>query len=197
MIEDGRRLPVAIAAAFQDALVGIVSFCPQGHRIKVKGHLAGRKGICPTCGARFRIPLTSAFAPGSVSPPAPLPEARFVSLDAALAAGLPRVVPLQVGAARADAHDPAPADEEHVECEPHESSAPAHPLIAERPDLAWCLAVPGGTASDPLAAADMQAWLESGRATGDELVWRADWAEWRPIAGAFPELFGPGSRRPA
>jgi len=35
--------------------MGIVSHCPNGHRVKVKDHLAGRKGICPSCGARFRI----------------------------------------------------------------------------------------------------------------------------------------------
>jgi hypothetical protein len=156
MIGGGWRPAGVAPAVCRDAFVGIVSFCPQGHRVKVKAHLAGRKGICPTCGARFRIPLTSAFAPGSVSPPAPLPA----------------------------------ADEVHVECEPHEPSAPAHPLIAERPDLAWCLAVAGGKASDPLAAPAMQAWLESGAATGNELVWRADWADWRPIGTAFPEYFG-------
>jgi hypothetical protein len=190
MIGGGWRPAGVAPAVFRDAFVGIVSFCPQGHRVKVKAHLAGRKGICPTCGARFRIPLTSAFAPGSVSPPAPLPAARLVSLDAALAADLPRVVPLSVDAPQATAVDPALADEVHVECEPHEPSAPAHPLIAERPDLAWCLAVAGGKASDPLAAPAMQAWLESGAATGNELVWRADWADWRPIGTAFPEYFG-------
>ena len=36
--------------------MGIVSFCPNGHRVKVKDHLAGKKGICPSCGERFRIP---------------------------------------------------------------------------------------------------------------------------------------------
>lgn len=102
--------------------MGIVAFCPQGHRVKVKDELAGRKGICPECGARFRIPLESSSAP-VVSPgpsqapvavgqsPAPLavgatapaatapsgtPVARIVSLDPALAATLPRAIPLAV-----------------------------------------------------------------------------------------------------
>ena len=42
-------------------------------------------------------------------------------------------------------------------------------------------------ASEPLAAEAMQAWLEAGRPTGVELVWRADWPDWRPIAHVFPE----------
>jgi len=98
--------------------MGIVAFCPQGHRVKVKDHLAGRKGICPECGARFRIPLESAGAPPSspvlpaaagpsasaaaVTNPGPppatsptgTPVARIVSLDPELAATLPRAIPL-------------------------------------------------------------------------------------------------------
>jgi hypothetical protein len=39
--------------------MGIVAYCPNDHRVKVKDNLAGKKGICPTCGARFRIPFES------------------------------------------------------------------------------------------------------------------------------------------
>ncbi|MFM8413815.1 MAG: hypothetical protein ACKOCX_03735 [Planctomycetota bacterium] len=96
--------------------MGIVAFCPEGHRVKVKEELAGRKGICPHCGARFRIPeaTDSPSAPLSTLPAAAvpaavpdvmkpgasavstsgLPIARFVSLDAELAATLPRALPL-------------------------------------------------------------------------------------------------------
>ncbi|MDA0254026.1 MAG: hypothetical protein O3C39_10275 [Planctomycetota bacterium] len=86
--------------------MGIIAFCPNHHRIKVKDHLAGKKGICPHCGARFRIPTESEpAAPAEASPPAAAvresaaadrarPMARFVSLDAEWAATLPRALPL-------------------------------------------------------------------------------------------------------
>ncbi len=90
--------------------MGIVAYCPNHHRVKVKDDLAGRKGICPTCGARFRIPLESQAEPtaaqppattptAAMAPPAPapittLPVAEIVSFDEALAATLPRAVPL-------------------------------------------------------------------------------------------------------
>jgi hypothetical protein len=85
--------------------MGIVAFCPQGHRVKVKDEFAGRKGICPECGTRFRIPLESSPAPLASSGPAPAaapaatspsgtPVARIVSLDPDLAATLPRAIPL-------------------------------------------------------------------------------------------------------
>lgn len=87
--------------------MGIVASCPQGHRVKVKDHLAGRKGICPECGTRFRIPLQASpagertpaagatpVASDAGTPAAGTPLARFVSLDAVLAATLPRALPL-------------------------------------------------------------------------------------------------------
>jgi hypothetical protein len=88
--------------------MGIVSFCPNKHRVKVKDELAGRKGICPTCGARFRIPLESQPEPAPPAPapaaapaaataatlsPTGLPVAAIVSFDAGFAATLPRVLP--------------------------------------------------------------------------------------------------------
>jgi hypothetical protein len=89
--------------------MGIVAYCPNQHRVKVKDELAGRKGICPTCGVRFRIPRTSqpepaaglapvpaAVAPAASAAPSPpdRPVAEIVSLDPDLAATLPRALPL-------------------------------------------------------------------------------------------------------
>jgi hypothetical protein len=78
--------------------MGIVSFCPNGHRVKVKDHLAGRKGICPRCGSRFRIPSAAqpALAARTAAPVAValMPAARIVSFDATLAAGLPPALAL-------------------------------------------------------------------------------------------------------
>lgn len=172
--------------------MGIVSFCPQGHRVKVKDHLAGKKGVCPTCGARFRIPLASVAAPMTGPASAALPEAAIVSLDATIAARLPRVLLLNRATEPALGRPPGPAKPARVEPVEEEvelvvEEARHHPAIAERSDLAWCIALPGGTASEPMQADALQAWLDSGQPTGDELVWRADWAEWRPISGVFPE----------
>ncbi len=168
--------------------MGIVAYCPRGHRVKVKDDLAGRKGICPQCAARFRIPEKGAE----------LPLARVVSLDEAEAAGLPRARaanrsgasrPQQPAAAEPGVTHPAAAD-------PVAAVEPAavHPSIAERPDLSWCLAVPGGQPSPPLSGEAMQRWLEAGHATGEELVWRADWPDWVAIRSVFPGLVPPARR---
>jgi hypothetical protein len=39
--------------------MGIRFLCPNGHRLNVKGFLAGKRGVCPHCGAKMRIPLES------------------------------------------------------------------------------------------------------------------------------------------
>lgn len=175
--------------------MGIVSFCPQGHRVKVKDVLAGKKGICPTCGARFRIPKVSAPPPAVTPAAAALPLATVVSLDATEAERLPRAVPFDLPAAKPVMPAATAVEVEHLPeatAEPVEFEEDAahvvvlHPAIAERVDLAWCHAVPGGAASEPLGAEAMQAWLDSGQAVAGALVWRADWPEWRPLRAVFP-----------
>jgi hypothetical protein len=43
--------------------MGIRFSCPNGHRLNVKEFLAGKRGICPQCGAKFVIPLSNHTAP--------------------------------------------------------------------------------------------------------------------------------------
>lgn len=174
--------------------MGIVAVCPNGHRVKVKDELAGRKGICPTCAARFRIPREAPrAAPEQRHDPAVgVPVARIVSLDPLVAASLPVAVADESADVWHDAPDFTPVDDESSggdrpaapEPLPDEVAAPT--AVDERPDLAWCVAVRGGTPSAPLDAAAMRAWLESGVASADHVVWRQDWPDWRPLADVFP-----------
>src|SRR5437870_8275387 len=39
--------------------MGIKFHCPNGHKLNVKAFLAGKKGVCPKCGAKMRIPTAS------------------------------------------------------------------------------------------------------------------------------------------
>lgn len=160
--------------------MGIVAFCPNGHRVKVRDELAGRKGICPQCQSRFRIPKN-----GEAS----LPTARVVSLDPDVAAALPRaLLPGQPAvAAPAAVASPVPPPVSPPVAQP----VAFHPVLAERPDRTWCVALPGGQPSAPLPVAAMQQWLDGGTITGDELVWRDDWPEWIEIRRVFPDRLPP------
>src|SRR5829696_8910632 len=39
--------------------MGIRFNCPSGHKLNVKEFLAGKRGVCPQCGAKFVIPMPS------------------------------------------------------------------------------------------------------------------------------------------
>jgi hypothetical protein len=43
--------------------MGIRFRCPSGHKLHVKAFLAGKRGVCPHCGARFVIPATEEAEP--------------------------------------------------------------------------------------------------------------------------------------
>ena len=83
--------------------MGIEAFCPNGHRMKVKDHLAGRLGVCPTCGVRFRLPDASGGQlqrsdipigePPTQAASEELPAAHLLQLDPAAVAALPIAVP--------------------------------------------------------------------------------------------------------
>jgi len=47
--------------------MGIRLQCPNGHRVHVKAFLAGKRGVCPECGARFDIPADAGTAAGDAT----------------------------------------------------------------------------------------------------------------------------------
>jgi hypothetical protein len=70
--------------------MGIRFSCPNGHKLNVKETLAGKRGICPACGAKFVIP--SATDSGSVTG-SPAPSVAASSQSAAgSAAAAPSIV---------------------------------------------------------------------------------------------------------
>ncbi len=49
--------------------MGIRFTCPNGHKLNVKEHLAGKRGVCPSCGAKVVIPAASEANGGSATAP--------------------------------------------------------------------------------------------------------------------------------
>jgi hypothetical protein len=47
--------------------MGIRLHCPNGHKVHVKAFLAGKRGVCPQCGARFDIPADAGVAAGDAT----------------------------------------------------------------------------------------------------------------------------------
>src|SRR3954454_10101863 len=51
------RNPFYFAAYCRGHDMGIRFSCPNGHKLNVKTFLAGKRGVCPQCGAKFEIPI--------------------------------------------------------------------------------------------------------------------------------------------
>jgi hypothetical protein len=114
--------------------MGIRFSCPNGHKLNVKESLAGKRGICPACGAKFVIPSVGDSTPATGS------QAAGVTTSAQSAAASAAAAP-SVVIALADAPPAAPVV-------PTSPAAPAVNVAAPR--------LPGAQspAASPIAASD-------------------------------------------
>ncbi len=63
--------------------MGIRFYCPNGHKLNVKSFQAGRRGICPFCGAKIIIPLQSTRKSGKAERSAQSGAEREIVLQSA------------------------------------------------------------------------------------------------------------------
>jgi len=141
--------------------MGIRFQCPNGHKLHVKAFLAGKRGICPECEARFIVPRESGVRVQSLSEPDSQP-APVVSSAAQQAASSEESVPLA---------DPEDSNE----------SGPA----------IWHVRHSTGEQFGPATEAEMRVWITEGRVAGDSWVWQPGWSDWQQASLVFPELTGP------
>jgi len=227
--------------------MGIRVYCPNGHKLNVKSFLAGKRGVCPHCGAKFDIPAADASksdekkvqSVGSVAaggtatatlaspssaemraghggkgaigiwqPPTTVPAGKPVvpvtPVAQPLTSGVP-VVPVTVpggglpgSSATLGTSSPAGVTPVGIGPAPVVPGAPAaagwptspDPL-AEAPEACWYVRPPSGGQYGPAKPNIMRQWLAEGRVTGDSLVWREGWTDWKLASATFPSLGAP------
>ncbi len=86
--------------------MGIRFSCPNGHKLNVKENLAGKRGVCPACGAKFVIP--SAGDARQITDSQPGSVTASAQSASASAAGAPSIVIAIADAPPAPAAPPAP-----------------------------------------------------------------------------------------
>ena len=155
--------------------MGIRFTCPQGHRLHVKSFLAGKRGICPHCGARFDIPLTDTGRVDAVF--APRHQSRRLqpgSSAIAIAQGITTSVPAVNGelSSAATATADAPAESEAA---------------------SWYVRPTSGGQYGPIDDQLVRQWIRESRLAADSLVWRDDWPDWRRASDVFAELAQPAT----
>lgn len=139
-----------------------------GKRLHVKAELAGKRGICPKCGERFRIPLADqewSIRLGS-------PEDPGGSAQRRLAPSL--------------REDPPGVDQ------PADSGAQRSPrrrvgLLDSEPEAIWYVRPPSGGQYGPAKSPLLRQWVGEHRVAADALVWRDGWPQWREAIDVFPE----------
>jgi hypothetical protein len=205
--------------------MGIKFNCPNGHKLNVKSFLAGKKGVCPHCGAKFRIPMEG----GDDGDDRPAPahgsngtKPRAMAVAAPTGAGVPAMPPFPVGGVSTPVTMPAaapvmpmstgagPYGAPAMPMMPAPAAAPAMPLqmppmpspaladaISEAPSASWYVRPPSGSQYGPARGDVMRKWIAEGRVSGDSLVWREGWPDWRTAGQVFPSLATAGGVAPS
>jgi len=168
--------------------MGIKFHCPKGHKLNVKSFLAGKKGVCPKCGTKVRIPTVS--EPGLVDSDLEETDAshggtvKSNGSGAIAAAPAPPAPAVSVApvAPHAAAHQAAHAM----------GTATADDPIAEAPAAIWYVRPPTGGQYGPARGEIMRKWIAEGRVSSDSLVWREGWTDWQSAGKLFPTLQAAG-----
>lgn len=174
--------------------MGIRLECPNGHKLHVKSYLAGKRGICPDCGAKFIIPSASqiglaetvenGLANDETQRPTeelrePIPDNTSEPAAAAPAAQTTTAtVVSQENVASAAPAEPVPP-----------VADVATPPIAQPPETFWFVRPPSGGQFGPVIEDTLKSWIAEGRITEDALLWCNGWPEWklaRDVAEQLP-----------
>jgi hypothetical protein len=168
--------------------MGIKFHCPNGHKLNVKAFLAGKKGVCPKCGTRVRIPAASEPGLGDNDLDSELEEEDASGRAPANSNGS--------GAIAA----PAPAAPA-VSAQPHPDPPVSHgdagtvsadDPIAQAPAAIWYVRPPTGGQYGPARGDVMRKWIAEGRVSSDSLVWREGWTDWQSAGKLFPAIQAAG-----
>lgn len=170
-------------------VMGIRFLCYECDRkLNVKDFLAGKRGICPHCGASVRIPLESQL-PSSK-------EAR-ASVGVGQASEAEQDPSLKASISIATESEPSPSIEDDLPQAPAASVPVATPVakvasdpIEADPDAIWYVRPPSGGQYGPADGDVMRRWITEKRVSAEGLVWREGWAEWKKGRDVFPQLSG-------
>ncbi|MCE9526704.1 MAG: DUF4339 domain-containing protein [Planctomycetales bacterium] len=207
--------------------MGIKFLCPNGHKMNVKAFLAGKRGKCPKCGVSVRIPQETPASDsgedllGDAAEPAEAAAQQVVvqttarpvsavvpvvssnSVPQSNAAPVVRpVVPVGAPAIPTvptvtPGYQPAGPAVMRV---PQPTPAP-QPMgvdpISQAPNAIWYVRPLSGGQYGPARGDIMRKWVGEGRVSGDSLVWREGFPEWKSASQLFPSLAGVGAPAPA
>ncbi len=168
-----------ICASCVGLAMGIKFLC-QGcdKKLHVKAFLAGKRGVCPHCGAKVRIPLASQMPTEGAVPRTDAPR-NSGPVSATTAAK-----PQEGISGRASTS----AVRQRESSTSASGGGRENDLISEAPEAVWYVRPPTGGQYGPADGEIIRRWLEEGRVSADSLVWREGWDDWKTADSVFPSL---------
>jgi len=178
--------------------MGIRFFCPNGHKLNVKEEQAGKRGICPHCGARMEIPLANNI------PESENGDESGTSFEHHSGLPTPADQPIPGAQSLGFLTEEPPAEQEESLAE--QPAKPAispeqFPSVSLEPPLqvgppsslddmtvVWYVQTPNGQQFGPATGPVVRTWMAERRIGPTMLVWREGWPEWLQAKNVFPEL---------
>ncbi len=152
--------------------MGVRFQCPHGHKLHVKAELAGKRGICPECGAKFVVP---AFNGGRMA---------WDADGAPPGNGDSAASPPQAASSE-------PGESVLIQTQPPPIAAPLAPSAPQAPtpeSIAWYVRPAAGGQFGPATTEVFQQWIEDGRVAVDSWVWRTGWSDWKAGGEALAQI---------
>jgi len=164
-------------------------------QLNIKRDLAGRRGVCPQCQSRFRIPVEDS------EQSTPVDAVRIVQREAASPSGQTGAAVMAENKVTTPAVAATPAVSEPVARDvsnprthqqlPQEAGArqvAAGSILEEEPNATWYVRPPSGGQYGPASTDELREWIGQGRVAASALLWRDGWPQWRDAGEALPEL---------
>jgi hypothetical protein len=162
-----------------------------GKQLNIKRELAGRRGVCPACGTKFRIPSEDAESSLPIDTSAGEQEVLRPGNGAAVAR-LPAAGSRSVAAGdTAVAAAPSVSPEQAFAQVPQAARGPVESISIlddDDEDAAWYVRPPSGGQYGPASGPILRQWIDEGRVAATALLWRDGWPQWRDASEALPEL---------
>ena len=185
-------------------------------KLNIKRELGGRRGVCPQCAARFRIPLEDRATSYPVDVKLPPPDTTYhqeagerasaFGMGATTANATPHSSTAGASIVHANSlHAMSAANGSLAVAEESDSSGdciensesdndhPSADVSILDKEATWYVRPPSGGQYGPADASVFEQWIAEGRVASTALVWRDGWAQWKEAADVLPQL---ASRRP-
>jgi len=165
--------------------VGIRFHCPNGHQLNVKSFLGGKRGYCPKCNVKLRIPTESepGLDPESDSGDELVTDIPADESEPSTSQAIVNMSPQLTGTAGSNSNNGTAAQPATKA-----ATAPIDLEIDADREAHWYLCPPSGGQYGPVGIQTMRQWIAEGRVTADSLVWRNGWPDWLNAGNVFDSL---------